>query len=150
MNRTKQQRLPPCTDAGNAEFFASRYEYRLRFDHLRKRWLIWQDHWWQEDIDGEVVRLAKQAARDRVRFAYELLSDDGRDKQVKWAVQSESQHRLAAAITLAQSEHPLADAGKEWDMDPWLFGVKNGVIDLRTGKLRAGETSDRVTLHRRH
>jgi putative DNA primase/helicase len=40
----------------------------------------------------------------------------------------------------------LANTG-EWDGDPWLLGVANGVVDLRTGKLRAGRPSDRITIH---
>src|SRR5262249_24742058 len=31
--------------------------------------------------------------------------------------------------------------------DPWLFGVKNGIVDLRTGKLRPGRQADRITFH---
>ncbi len=147
MGRTRKQRPPPRTDAGNAEFFAALNKDNLRFDHLRKRWLIWQEHWWQEDADGEVVRLAKQAARYRLQCATAIPSDDERQKQVQWAVNSESRNRLEATLVLAQAERPLADPGINWDADAWLLGVKNGVVNLRTGKLRAGRTSDRITLH---
>jgi putative DNA primase/helicase len=146
MSTTNKLRLPPCTDAGNAEFFAALYKNRLRFDHLRKKWLIWHEHWWQDDADGEVLRLAKQAARYRLQCTMGI-PDDGREKQVKWAVSSESRNRLEATLALAQAEHPIADAGINWDADAWLFGVRNGVIDLRTGKLRDGQPSDFVTLH---
>ncbi len=39
----------PRTDAGNAELFAALYEKLLRYDHKRKRWLKWAQHWWVED-----------------------------------------------------------------------------------------------------
>ena len=45
------------------------------------------------------------------------------------------------------NEPPIADDGLSWDTDRWLFGVANGVIDLRTGTLRRGQPADRVTLH---
>jgi putative DNA primase/helicase len=35
----------------------------------------------------------------------------------------------------------------ELGSDPWLFGVENGVIDLRTGSLRAGRQKDFITMH---
>ncbi|MFH1885421.1 MAG: phage/plasmid primase, P4 family [Pseudomonadota bacterium] len=32
----------------------------------------------------------------------------------------------------------LGVTGEKWDSDPWLLGVANGVLDLRTGELRPG------------
>ncbi len=41
---------------------------------------------------------------------------------------------------------PIADAGRDWDGDPWVLGAPNGVIDLRTGQLREGRRDDRITM----
>ncbi|MFH1885208.1 MAG: phage/plasmid primase, P4 family [Pseudomonadota bacterium] len=38
----------------------------------------------------------------------------------------------------------LGIIGKEWDADPWLLGVKNGVLGLRTGDLRPGRPEDYI------
>ncbi len=48
-------------------------------------------------------------------------------------------------LVAARSEAPIADAGDRWDLEPWLLGVANGVVDLRTGMLRAGRADDRIT-----
>jgi hypothetical protein len=55
--------------------------------------------------------------------------------------------RLEAALALAQSERPIADSGEDWDADPWLLAVANGVVDLRTGALSEGRPDDRITMH---
>jgi P4 family phage/plasmid primase-like protien len=34
--------------------------------------------------------------------------------------------------------------GDEWDADPWLFAVQNGVLDLRTSELRQGLPEDYI------
>jgi putative DNA primase/helicase len=148
------QRLPPVplrfprTDSGNAELFASLYGHRLRYDHRRNRWLLWAAHWWKPDVDEEVLRLAKQATRWRYRTAYDLFDDPDEVKaEAKWAISSESRMRLEAALALAQAEPPIADSGEGWDADPWLLGVANGVVDLRTGALREGRPDDRITMH---
>ena len=138
--------LPARTDAGNAELFATRNKNRLRFDHKRKRWLLWQEHWWAEDGEQTVMRLAKQAARHRYSLAPHAPNEDERKREAKWALDSESRYRLDAALKLAQAEPVLADT-QDWDSNPWLLGVANGVVNLHTGKLRAGEQSDRITLH---
>ena len=136
----------PLTDAGNAELFAALYGHILRFDHARNRWLIWEEHRWAPDSDGEVRRLAKKAARVRYRTALDIEDLDLRGKTASSAVRSESRQRLDACLALARSEHPIADSGMTWDPDSYLLGVANGVVDLRTGMIRSGHPDDRLTM----
>lgn len=137
----------PRTDSGNAEQFAQLYGERLRYDHRRRRWLLWAEHWWQPDPDAAVRRFAKDAARQRYQDAAAIDDLGEREKEAKWAIASESRMRLDAVLSLAQAERPIADAGDQWDADPWLLGVANGVVDLHTGDLRPGRQEDRITMH---
>ena len=139
----------PRTDAGNAELFAHLYGDKLRFDHRRKRWLLWAGHWWQPDADAQVRLLAKQAARQRYQQAASIDDLKEREKVANWAIGAESRMRMDATLSLAQAEPPIADSGEHWDTDPWLLGVANGVVDLRTGQLRPGRQDDRITMHSR-
>lgn len=134
-----------ATDSGNAELFASRNSDRLRFNHRLGAWLVWDTHRWRPDTTGAVRQLAKEVARERLRAAAELDDKDERKRAVAWALASESRQRLDALLSLAEAEPPLADAGDDWDADPWLLGVANGVLDLRTGALRPGRQADRIT-----
>lgn len=136
-----------CTDVGNAELFAALYGDLVRYDYCRKRWLIWSGRWWRADVDGEVARLAKEAARTRYHQAAKIEDPTVRRSHAQWSIRSEKRPRLEATLKLAQSERPIADAGEHWDADPWLLGVANGVVDLRTGALRAGRREDRITVH---
>jgi putative DNA primase/helicase len=135
-----------CTDAGNGDLLASLYKNCLRFDHSQKCWLIFRKHWWVEDVDGRVFRMAKKATQIRYKRALRL-PEDLRKLEAKWAIESESLYRLKAALSCAENTYCLADAGHDWNSDPWLFGVGNGVLDLRTGTLRDGTPEDRITLH---
>jgi len=47
--KAEQIELPdfPLTDSGNAELFAHLYGDRVRYSHSRKRFLIWDKHWWR-------------------------------------------------------------------------------------------------------
>jgi putative DNA primase/helicase len=135
------------TDAGNGELFAALFRDKLRFDHKRKRWLGWRTHWWEQDTTEQVLIGAKNAARYRLKAASELEDDEERRREVKWAVQSESRYRLGAMVEQARAESPLAEVGENWDSDPWLLGVGNGVVDLRTGTLRPGRPEDHITVH---
>ncbi len=139
--------LYPWTDSGNAELIAARFKDSLRFDHQRKRWLVWRRKRWQEDRDGAVFRMAKAAARERLRAAACIREDDKREAMIDWARLSESHYRLKAALELAKNTAPIANAGNRWDSDPFLLGVGNGVVDLRTGHLRTARPQDRITLN---
>jgi putative DNA primase/helicase len=48
-------------------------------------------------------------------------------------------------LNLAKSDARFTLAVGDLDRDPWLFGVANGVVDLRTGELRAAARDDYVT-----
>ena len=135
------------TDAGNGEYFARLYGDRVRFDHRRGCWLIWADHWWRSDDTRQVRRLAKEAARARYQAAAAIGDLRDRAEEARFAIATENRGRIDAMLTGAQSESPVADAGDHWDGDPWLLGVSNGVLDLRTGVLRPGSPADRITVH---
>jgi putative DNA primase/helicase len=135
------------TDAGNAAYFAHLYGDELRYDHSRRHWFVWRLHRWEKDSDGKVERLAKQAMTTLYKQAAEISDPDEQKRVAKHAISSRSAQRLKAMIALAQSEHPLSVKGDGWDTDKWLFGVANGVVNLRTGKLRDGRKEDQITLH---
>src|SRR5207245_408700 len=75
------------------------------------------------------------------------LKGEEKEKEIAWALASESRAHLDAMIYLARSKDPVADSGEGWDSDPMLLGVANGVVDLRSGKVRSGQPSDKITLH---
>ena len=75
----------PLTDAGNGELFAFLFDRRVRYDHKRQRWLLFKQHHWVQDLDGEVRRLAKQVARERLRAAADADDDEARSDATRWA-----------------------------------------------------------------
>jgi putative DNA primase/helicase len=63
----------------------------------------------------------------------------------KHAIASQNAQRLTAMVRLAQSEEEVVLAVEKIDADPYLLGVKNGIVDLRTGKFRSATRDDCVT-----
>ena len=147
MSKKNKCPLSPCTDTGNAELIAALFKDLLRFDHSRGRWLIWDKRCcrWREDKTDEVYRFAIDAARSRKKAAANLTDKEESKKEFGWALASEDRHRLDAALRIAKSLPPIAEPGTGWDADPWLFGVANGILNLRTGTLRPMTQEDRIT-----
>src|SRR5262249_18720484 len=53
---------------------------------------------------------------------------------------SRTKHILEFAASL------LGITGDEWDLDPWLLALSNGIVDLRTGAFRPGRPEDYIRI----
>lgn len=135
------------TDSGNAMMFADEYRDVMRYDHKRQEWFIWGGHWWSSDVIGEPMERAKRVMERRRRNATLVDDDKERREEIGWAMISQNRAKLESMLKLSQSIAHITMGGDEWDADPMLLGVANGVVDLRTGEFRAGRRGDSITLH---
>lgn len=135
----------PRTDAGNAELFCHLNADRVRFDHRRGVWFVWGGHHWGCDGDGELYRLAIEAARRRYQMAVEVADLPSREDEAKFAIASENRQRLEASLSLARCVLPIATDGDGWNRDPLTLGVGNGVVDLDSGCLRPGRPAELIS-----
>lgn len=156
---SKTGRTYQRTDLGNTEYFLDTFAEMIRFDQSRKRWLLWRKHRWEPDHLRSAEEAASSAARKRLIDAIAMDPGQGqlpsgdidpitraRQDAIKWAVQSESRLRIDNVIALAQRSSRISvQTAAGWDADAWVLGVPNGVVDLRTGKLRPGNRDDRIT-----
>jgi putative DNA primase/helicase len=136
----------PLTEVGAAERFARLHGDDVRFDHRRQRWLLWAGHRWTSDSDAAILRIAIDFARSWQREALDITDRDRREKVITFAVRLERRDGLTNMLALARVLKPIADGGDAWDADPWLLGVPNGVVNLRSGDLRPGRREDRITM----
>jgi putative DNA primase/helicase len=134
------------TEAGAAERFARLHGGDLRFDHRRGQWLIWNVHRWRRDVDGAITRMALEFARRWQHEALKIEDLQKREAALKASLRLERRDALNSMLGLAKDLKPIADPGDSWDLDPHLLGVPNGVVDLRTGDLRAGRREDKISL----
>ena len=96
---------------------------------------MWRGHRWEPDADLAVTRLPLDFARTWQREAIDLPDPDQRAAAVKFAIKLERRDAMNNMLAIAKALKPIADAGDGWDTDPYLLGVPNGVVDLRTGHL---------------
>lgn len=159
-NATAATRLDR-TDAGNVTLMASQMNGNLRFVPERRMWLWWDGERWTPDTYGTFAQAAAlQVAEHYHRQALEVRKqserqglDDKERKRIdqaaasieKWATQCRNKKAIDSMLTLAKGDARFALAVSELDRDPWLFGVDNGVVDLRHGTLRDACRDDYVT-----
>jgi len=131
------------TDAGNAECFRDIFGAHFRWVKEKGAWFRWDGVRWVED-DEAALRAMLEVARLRARAAVSIEDEERRAKVLKWALASENNARLNAALNIAAAF--LTVRYTDFDKDPWLLCCANGVIDLRTGELRPSKPED--MLHR--
>jgi putative DNA primase/helicase len=90
------------------------------------------------------MRLAKKTVEAIYSEAMTLAGTE-RDALLKHAMKSQAEARLRSMIGLAESDAEVVLPAARLDGDPWLLGVQNGVVDLKTGKFRAALRSDFIT-----
>lgn len=132
----------PRSDLETAYLLAAEHGEHLRHCRERKMWLAWDGTRWRRDATGEAQRAAKQTAHGLLDRAGQ--ADD--KAALKWAVQARAEHRIRAALTLAETEPEIALAAEQLDSDPWLLTCANGTLDLRDGRLRGHDPGQLITL----
>jgi putative DNA primase/helicase len=143
----RQREIDFHTDLGNARRLVDRHGHNIRFIPEWGKWLVWNDGRWEIDADGAIMRLAKETIEAMYAEAVSLTDEQGRTALLRHALKSQAEARLKAMVSLAESEVSVVVAASQLDADPWLLGVQNGAVDLKTGKFRKARREDLITKH---
>ena len=136
---------PNLTDLGNAKRMVQAFQHELAFCAAHGAWHIFNGRRWLRDEDGAIHRRAKAAVAGIFVEAAAETDPQRQQRLHKHALKSESHRALNAVVRLAETEQGVAVTSARLDSDPWLFNVKNGTIDLRTGNLQMHDRTDYIT-----
>jgi len=142
-------------DIKNGKLFANMNRGRLLFVHESRDLLKFDPSTgWVHAGPGEADRAAKsvvQVLRDEaVRVSQSIKGEDDPKAELAkklWTHvgRSSSKEKIRAMAEMAKSEDAMTVKLSELDADPWLLGVQNGVLNLRTGKLLTPSPDQMVT-----
>jgi putative DNA primase/helicase len=113
-----------------ASAFAMLYAGKLKFDHSRKKWHIWDGTRWRED--------------DKKR-AFDLVVNLCREKNREGKSSMGSASFAHGVEDIASTRTTLAVSGSEWDRDNYLLNTPAGTYDLRTCQIKAHDPEDMIT-----
>nr|WKF57016.1 hypothetical protein HUO10_001492 [Paraburkholderia busanensis] len=122
------------TDLGNAMRMSELYRAILRYVYQSKQWL--KKHAsgvWHHIDELHVLGLS----RELLPLIYEemsRLSPGNRAEMFEHAKYTESNAGLKHAVELFRSEPGIAVSASDLDQGEWMLPVRNGLIDLQTGK----------------
>lgn len=133
------------TDTGNGRRLVDTFGSTIRYTP-GIGWFIWDGNYWKPD--KEDLGMQEIAKKLPPIIATEVAHYDDQEKKnevVKWANQAKSNSRLRAAVDSANSDERIVTPIEVWDDQPYMIGVSNGVVDLRTGELLKGRPDLHIT-----
>lgn len=127
-----QRGLIQGTDMAFARRFHARHGAHLRFI-MERGWAIWNGQRWREDPKEVLVSaLAKESSESLLDEVREAPDRNEAFKTAKVALQKRS---IQSLIWLARSEPGVPAKISQFDSEPMILNVANGMVDLTTGKL---------------
>lgn len=127
-------------DISNGRRFADRFRGKFLFVHASSNWYTWDRLRWQPCQAGEAMAAAKVIADECLDEAHGVLKSEGTEAAKRGYTQALSVHRsiqkLEAMLKAAGSEPGMSIAHPGlFDSDPLTLNVRNGALDLRSGRL---------------
>lgn len=149
---------------GDGELYASVHRGRYLYNNKAAEWYEWTGHSWLKDdmqrslaAVEDVASIYYDRAESLRNTANKIASGEVQGDEKK--VRDKSGNFYARVKSLREDRgrnsclkfsrtcaDPLAIIGDEFDLDPMLLGVANGVVDLRTGMLQPGRQSDYISM----
>lgn len=123
------------TEDALALTFTRRYQHDWRYVAAWGKWLMWDGQRWR----SEDTLAASDLVRHVCRHASLKASN------IKTAAKLAGASTIGGVERLARTDRRHAGSTDEWDADEWLINTPGGVVDLRTGRMRAHQRSDRMT-----
>jgi len=139
--------VDPCTDLANANRFVATHGRNLRYVATWSKWVAWSGERWTVDSAGAHIQAAKATTSeifDEASALYKTGDNDNAKARFKWAVKSQNAKQIGAMIQLARTDPRVVTDHTQFDADQWLLNVRNGTVDLRTGKLQQHRREDLI------
>lgn len=153
--------LVDWTDTGNCNLLVKLTDGNLRYVPERRLWLRWTEGRWVADAFAshahaaaqQVAQHYHQQGADLKRQAADESLPEAECKRIKkvcdgiekWATQCRNKGRVDAMLDFMAKDGRVTVPAADLDRDPWLLGVGNGVVDLKTGHLRDAARDEFVT-----
>lgn len=147
--RIKLKKEYELSDTGNADYFLDECGEDLRWHPQYHAWIQWNEKggFWQT-LDQLPYPLLINALRRRAHR--ELEKEEPNEVEIKWLLKSKNERHLRDCLNVAKTRTDYYVQVTDWNCDPDILAVTNGVVNLKTGKLRAHRREDFISMRCPH
>lgn len=133
-------------DTGNAYRFRDAYYQDVKYNHIDQIWMIWTGRRWQEDQTGEIKRKADELLENLWKEAGPEGDREANEPLRKHVRRTRSSKAKKAMIEETQHLPGIPILPNELDRYKDALNVRNGIVDLKTGKLRPHDRRLKMSL----
>jgi len=160
-------------EKGCADLFIGRFKNIHAHDRAANVWYQFTGNYWEIDKIGKPIRdcdiiqdfckkVVANISGDIIGLSEKMrdCTDQAQQETIKAAQEKEEKDRAVINALVhfldalwyrkhiidfaTHGQDTLGITGEEWDQHPWKLAVKNGIIDLKTGKLSKGTPGDYI------
>jgi putative DNA primase/helicase len=126
--------------------FVAEHSHRLKYVKAWNAWQVYEETEgrWIDDATNAPMRLVIESAKKLGAEAFAAPDKDERAQLLKIATTYMGRKGITNALSVAMPQHEIYATPSDWDSDPYLLNCANGVVDLRSGKLRGHSVIDRM------
>lgn len=136
-------------DGEQADWLAVQLDRQWRYDHTARRWHHWNPDTgqWAPDKTQEIRHAVDELALSEITdiAGSPLVDEKDRTALLKVYRRLREKSRIDSALDMLATHPEYATDGSDWDQDPYLIGVANGVVDLRYGKMVESDPANLVS-----
>lgn len=133
------------SDLGNSSVLAQLHGDKVRYVFDQKCWLFWNGAYWEVTPEEKIVALARDVPKTLAAEAFKLPSGPMKTMLAKFAARSEALTKIRAMVELFKSEPDVGISTSMLDQCGFILLLKNGTIDLRTGRFSEPDRNLLVT-----
>lgn len=153
-----------ANELGDGMLYAAIHKDKFLKNKSAECWMEWTGHHWEDDIRGKAVAAVENVALEFLKEAQKVGNEIGlavkNDEKESVTSLQKTQESIYKRVFRLRSDrgrvnclkfaetnpvNALYITNEELDTNPILFGCRNGVVDLRTGELRAGRPDDYIS-----
>ncbi len=152
-------------EVGDAELYIDTFRNKFAYDHISKDWYYWNENYWRIDIIGERFAAVKELrktyslAKHQAIFAEKSAEKNKKQDEAdlnrvrirllteRIVKLGESPYYSRVINTASNGLGSLGIPGDNWDKKTKILVVKNGCIDLSTGRFTDGNPTDYMRTH---
>lgn len=116
----------------------------IRWVESWQSWMLCLNGSWQRCSDANIEMLSQAMIRALYEEEYEMYSDEKpepgvpsmREKFRAWWKGQRKRAKVVTAIQIARDHPSVRATDSSFDDHPFLLSVSNGIVDLKTGKLK--------------
>jgi P4 family phage/plasmid primase-like protien len=122
------------TELANSDKFVEQFGDEIKFNYTSGRWHLWDGKKWAEDEKDAVMHLIRNTI-DRLNEELPNINGEKNKKSYMAFVKTSSTLKhMRAVLSLASSRKNIAIINQDFDRDPYIINLKNGIFNLKTDK----------------